>query len=99
MQKTLKQEAEAYEPKKTLNVTDLDRLDLSLPVEDREGIDKKDKPFSYKAVVIGTNDFRIANTVLEEIQKMLKLKPEMKFVKVTSTGTGLATRYSVELAE
>lgn len=42
-QRTLKEEAKAYEPKRTLNIADLDRVDLSYPIEDRTGKKTNDK--------------------------------------------------------
>ena len=105
--KTLKETAKEYTPKRTLNVTDLDKVDLSFPVEDRSGkktIKDKDgndveEEFSYQVIVINEQEYRVAATVLAEIQKILKLKPEAKFVKVTSTGSGLNTKYEVEYVE
>jgi hypothetical protein len=92
----LKETALAYTPKQTLNVTDLDRVDLTLPMEDRTGTDAEGKEFGYKVLVIDEQEFRVPNSVIEEIKKILKLKPEVGFVKVTKSGSGLSTRYSVE---
>ncbi len=97
--KTLKENAKEYIQKRTLNVTDLDKVDLSFPMEDRLGTDKEGKEFSYKVIVINEQEYRVAGTVLGEIQKIIKLKPEAKFVKVTSTGSGLNTKYEVEYVE
>lgn len=99
MQKTLKQEAEDFKPKVTLNITDLDRVDLSFPMENREGTDTKGEKFEYKVMVVNGQEYRVAGVVLGEIRKMLALKPDMKFVKVTKTGSGAGTRYSVDLIE
>ena len=96
---SLKDVATAYVPKQTLNVADLDRVDLAWPIEDRTGNDNEGKEFKYKVIVINDQEYRIANTVIEEIQKIIKLKPEAKAVKVTKSGAGLNTRYSVEFAE
>jgi hypothetical protein len=96
---SLKEEASAYEQKRTLNIVDLDKVDLSYPVEDRTGTDKEGKAFNYKVIVINSQEYRVPNTVLEEIKKILKLKPETKFVKVTKKGTGLNTSYAVEYVE
>jgi hypothetical protein len=95
---SLKETAQAYQPKTTLNITDLDRVDLSFPIEEREGTDKEGKSFTYKVMVVNGIDYRVPNSVLEEIKKMLDLKPDLSHVKVTSTGTGLNTRYSVSVA-
>ena len=98
-QKTLKQESQEFTPKVTLNITDLDRVDLSWPVEDRTGKDAKGEEFSYKVMVVNNQEFRVPGVVLGEIKKMLKLKPDMDYVKVTKKGSGKSTRYTVELAE
>ena len=94
--KSLKEAAQTYEAKRTLNITDLDRVDISLPLEFRNGMNQEGKEFSYQVMVINEQEYRVPNTVLEEIKKILKLKPDTKFVKVTKKGTGLATTYSVE---
>ena len=97
---TIKETAQNYKSMKTLNVTDLDKLDLNLPTIKREGTDiNTQEPYFYEVVVIDGQDYKIANPVLEKIQDMLKLKPDMRWVKVTSTGSGKATRYTVRLVE
>jgi len=94
--KSLKETAKEYVPKRTLNVTDLDKVDLSFPIEDRVGKDKDDNEFKYKVIVINEQEYRVPATVLEEIQKIVKIRPEAKYVKATSTGSGLNTKYAVE---
>jgi len=96
---SLKEKAEEYEQKLTLNIADLDKVDLSFPIEERTGTDKEGKTFEYKVMIANSQEYRVPNTVLEEIKKILKLKPETKFVKVSKKGSGLATSYSVEFKE
>ncbi len=96
---TFKETAQAYEPKQTLNIADLDRVNLSFPMEDRVGTDTEGKDFNYKVMVANNQEYRVPNTVLEEVKKILELKPDVKFVKVTKTGSGLATRYSVKVSQ
>ena len=95
----LKETAKEYVPKQTLNVTDLESLPLNLEVEDGEGMDKDGKPFEYKFVVIDGQDYRVSNKVLEDIQTLLTAKPTLEKVKVTKTGSGVATRYKVVALE
>ena len=97
--KTLKETAKDYIPKQTLNIADLDKVDLSFPMEDRTGTNSEGKDFDYKVMVINDLEYRVPATVLEEIQKILKLKPEAKFVNVSKKGSGLNTSYSVEYIE
>jgi len=103
----LKETATAYEPKKTLNIADLDRVDLSWPVEKRAGTTMKtdeegkdyEESYQYQVMVINELEYRVPNSVLEEIQKMVKLVPELKFVRVEKTGSGYGTKYTVGKVE
>jgi len=100
----LKETAQAYEPKKTLNIADLDRVDLTWPVESRTGVTVKqdeegkdyEESYSYKVMIVNEIEYRVPNTVLEEIQKMVELVPELQFVNVDKTGSGYGTKYSVK---
>ena len=92
----LKQVAMAYKPKQTLNIADLDRVDLeAFDIEDRTGTDSEGKDFTYKVMIANGNEYRVPNTVIEEIQKILTLKPEVRYISVKKSGSGLATRYKV----
>jgi len=95
---TLKEEAQAYEPKKTLTIADLDKVDISFPMEDRVGKDQQGKEFNYKVMIFNSQEYRVPSTVLEEIKKMISLKPDLTHVKVTQSGSGLNTRYTVAVA-
>jgi len=96
---SLKETAVGYEPKQTLNIADLDRVDISFPVEERSGTNSEGKDFEYKVMIANGLEYRVPNTVIEEIQKIIKLRPEAKFVKVTKKGSGLSTTYSVDFIE
>ncbi len=95
----LKETAKEFVPKLTLNIADLDRVDLSFPIEDRTGTDADGKDFSYQVMIANSLEYRVPSSVLEEIKKILKLKADVGFVNVTKAGSGLSTRYSVEALE
>jgi hypothetical protein len=92
---TLKEEAEVYEPKQTKNIADLDKVDINLQLETREGTDDKGKTYKYKVVVLNGEDYRVPWTVLEQIKATLKVRPDMAYFKVSKEGTGMNTRYTV----
>ncbi len=92
---TLKEESINYQPSKVKNVTELSELDISAEVLDGEGADDEGKPYNYKYILVEKERYRVPTPVLEAIQEILKVKPDTVKVKVTSTGTGLATRYKV----
>lgn len=96
---SLKQEAKDYIPKQTLNIADLDRVDISFPLVEKTGIDKDGKEFEYKVMVVNEQEYRVPNSVLEEIKKILDLKPEVNFVNVSKSGSGMATRYNVKVVD
>ena len=97
-QKTLKQEAQEYEPPLTLNVADLEIVPIgTVYIKEKESKDKDEKPFSYKFFELAGKEYRVPNSVLEKIQEMLRLRPNMKYIKVTKSGSGLATRYKVDI--
>lgn len=102
---TIFESAKAYEPSQTLNIADLESVDVNLQLEERTG-KKRDESgketgetFTYKVIVVDGQDYRVPNTVLEKLQEALKIKSDIKKFKVNKTGSGLATRYSVEVLE
>lgn len=99
-QKSLREESQEYVPKKTLNIADLEKVDISWPVETRSGEDKETgKPYTFKVMCVNQQEYRVPFTVFEEIKKMLKLRSDLKFVKVTKKGSGIGTKYEVEMVE
>jgi hypothetical protein len=95
---TLKTEAENYEPPQTLNIADLPKVPIEVTLYEKESKNAEGETFKYKYATINGKDYRVPNTVLEEIKKMLKLKPTIQFVHVKKSGSGLGTRYEVEEA-
>lgn len=93
---TLRQEALAYEPQQTLNIADLEVVPVDIEVFETEKVNGDGEKFSYKYTEMNGKQYRIPNSVFEEIQTILKLKPEVTRVKVKKSGSGLSTRYKVE---
>lgn len=100
---SLLEKAKAYEPKVVLNIADLDIVDLSFPMETREGtkiITKGDKDieetYTYEVMVVNGQEYRVPNKVLEEIKKIVELRPDVTNIKVTKTGEGYKTKYEVK---
>ena len=91
----LKDEAQAYEPKQTKNIADLDVVSLDLDLEDRKGTDKENNEFDYKVALVDGEEYRVPSSVLKQIKTVLEEKPEITKVKVVKKGTGLNTDYTV----
>ncbi len=92
---TLKEEAEQYEPPKTKNIADLERVPVNLQVEEREFTKEDGTAFKVKVVVLNEEDYRVPTSVLKNLKAMVKEKPELKEFKVVKTGEGLKTEYTV----
>ena len=99
MAKTFKETAEEYEPKRTANIADLEKFDISEPIEEREGKDSEGKPFKYNVLVRDDIDYRVPNTVLETVKGILaanaKYDKEVTIFSVEKTGEGMGTKYQV----
>ena len=92
---TLSEEASQYEKPTTKNITDLNVVSTSFPVEEREGKDKEGEAFKYKVIVVEGEDYRVPNSVLGSLKVILAKKPDLQEFSVTKTGQNLDTRYTV----
>ena len=92
----LNEEAQAYEPPQTKNIADLELVLIAdVEVEDRSGTDNDGKKFSYKVIIVKGEEYRVPNSVLKSLKAILEEKPDLKAIKVTKTGEGLKTVYTV----
>jgi len=85
--------AQAHEPKQTKNVTELESLNLQLPIEEKEYTDKEGKTFTVNEVIIDNEAYRVPISVIGQIKAIVEVKPETTEVKVTKSGEGLNTQY------
>lgn len=93
---TLKEEAMAYEPPQTLNIADLEAVPVDTPIYEKTAKNAEGEEFMYKYAEFNGKQYRVPNSVLEELQTILKLKPTVTKVRVKKTGSGLGTRYKVD---
>lgn len=97
---SLKQTAQDYESPLTLNIADLSSVPIDeVEILEGENTNNDGEKFQYKFFILDKKEYRVPNSVLEEIKKILNLKPDVKHVKVEKSGSGLATRYKVEVVE
>lgn len=92
---TLKEEARAYTPQLTKNIADLEKVDVNLDLEDREGTDKNGEVFKYKVIVVNNEEYRVPGKILGDLKSILEKKPTLKTFSVSKKGTGLNTQYTV----
>ena len=93
---TIKEEAEAYLPKQTKNISELPQISIDFELRDGEGTDKDGKEFKYKFIEINGEEYRVPIIILGQIKDILEENPNMKSFKVKKTGEGkTGTRYTV----
>lgn len=92
---TLREEAQAYEPKQTKNIAQLEKIPIDVELKDGEGKDKDGNVFKYKYAEIDGIQYRVPGTVIGGIKSILKKMPHVKYVTVDREGTGMATEYHV----
>ena len=92
---TLKDEAQAYEPPQTKNITDLEKVPVDVVVEERDFTRQDGTSFSMKVITVDGSDYRVPTSVLKSLKEIVKEKPEIKFIKVNKSGEGLKTTYTV----
>lgn len=92
---SIKESAKAYEGRQTKNVADLDKVDVSLPIDTFTGNTTDGEEFSYKFITVNGVPYRIPDSVLKQLKELLQEKPDLKFFKVKKSGSGLDTSYYV----
>jgi hypothetical protein len=75
------------------NVTDLAEIPTDVEVFEQTGTTKEGRPFSFNYIELTGKKYRIPDSVFKMIGR---LDDSVKSVKVTSTGTGMDTRYNVQ---
>ena len=95
----IKESAQAWMPKQTKNIADLPEVSVDLQIsEDPYDVEEKDgtiKTVNQKVVNINGENYRIPESVLEQLQSQLKDRPGLKKFRVDKKGTGLGTKYTV----
>ena len=92
---TLKEEAKAYEPPRTLNIADLEKFPIDIELKDATGKNGEGDEFTYKYATIDGKDYRVAGSVIGGIKALLQKLPNLKEVSVIKSGQNLNTRYQV----
>lgn len=95
-QKTLREEAMAYEPQQIKNISDLPEVSVDLVLEDREGTNKDTQEvFKYKVTILNGEEYRVPGKVLGDLKAILEKKPTLKRFAVSKKGMGFNTQYTV----
>jgi hypothetical protein len=93
---TLKESAMAYEMPTTLNIADLEYVDVNLDVKEETHKKKdSDEEFTIKVVEIEGKKYRVPASVLQGMKAIIERVPETKHVSVIKNGSGMNSKYQV----
>ncbi len=95
MEKTVKESAESYVPKSARNITELETIDVALVMRLETGKDSAGDEYNFNYVEVNGEKYRMPDSVLKDLQAVLKKKPELKSFSVSKSGEGRQTRYTV----
>lgn len=96
--------SKAYEPPTRNNITELElvSIDWELKSEtqtfqdkDEETGEVKEKVLEIEYVEVAGIKYRVPQTVKKQLKEQLKENPDLKWFKVTKSGSGLGTQYTV----
>ncbi len=87
---TLKQTAEDYEPKQTLNIADLEVVGTDIEVKEENDVE-----FPYKFIEVDGNRYRVPTSVIMALKTIMEEKPKLSKFRVKKDGEGMKTKYTV----
>jgi hypothetical protein len=92
--------AKGYQTKATKNIADLAEVPVDLEVLDDEfevtdQVTKQVKVVKQKVVNLNGINYRVPNSVFQQLKVLLEDNPNLKRFKVKASGSGMETRYQV----
>jgi hypothetical protein len=93
---SIKDSAINYISPVTLNISELNKISVDVEVFEKTGQKEDGTEFSYLYFKIAEQEYRMPVSVLKDLKEQLKEIPDLKFFKVSKTGTGkYDTKYTV----
>ena len=92
---TIGETAKGYEPQRMKNIADLEVVSIKQEFKKETRKDKDNEDYNVSFIVVEGNEYRVPNSVLEQLKTLIAEKLDMKEFKVTKKGEGLNTSYQV----
>ena len=93
---TIKESAQEFEPNRMKNVADLEVVKTDVEfIQNETRTDQENQTYKVSYFVQDGFEYRVPASVLEQLQTILKAKPDLKTFKVDKRGEGKATKYQV----
>ncbi len=88
--------AQAFEPKTTKNIADLEKVSVDLDIEKQVHKIGTPDEFEINVVVVDKERYRVPMSVIKQLKEFLEAIPTLKTFKVIKHGEGLTgTSYTV----
>ena len=91
----LKQEAQSYTAPQTKNIAELDKVPVDADVQTKEFTRDDGTAFTIKVIKVNGEEYRVPLSVLKSLKAILEVKPELTHFKVSKSGEGLKTTYTI----
>ena len=94
--KTIGEYAKEYEPTRMKTIAEVEAVSVKQVFnKDEERKTQDGDKYKVSYIVVDDEEYRVPNSVLEQLQTFLEEKPEMTTFKVTKKGEGKGTKYTV----
>lgn len=92
---SIREAAENFQPKskETLNIADLDKVSIGVPIESRKFKEGMPDEFEVQVAIVNEKEYRVPIPVLASLKQLLVAVPKMTHFKVLKSGEGKNTQY------
>lgn len=91
----IRESAHTYESPETKNITELKKIDVNIELVPKTFKEGTPDEFTVNTFMVGEEEYRCPDSVLKQLKEQLANKPDLEFFKVTKTGAGMQTSYTV----
>jgi len=92
---TIKEEAQTYSSSQMKNIADLEVVSVEQEIKSDTRKNKENEEYKVSYINVAGVEYRVPNSVLEQLKTMLDVKPDLKTFRVMKKGEGLNTTYTV----
>lgn len=92
---TIAEESKNYEGKRMKSIVELKEVSVAMELKSRDLVNREGESFTVRYIEVNGEEFRVPDSVLSNLKIILESNPSLKTFMVRSSGTGLATSYTV----
>lgn len=92
---TIRESAKEYVSPETKNIVELESVSTELDIKEKVVNEGEKGEFRYNFIVVDDEEYRVPNSVLKQLKAQLEAKEDSSSFRVTKSGEGLKTEYTV----